>query len=798
MKDDNYFKEYIKNTSKLINPNINLFLYALIDYLFINPSKSQKSEKKEALLFDITDKINEEIIIKKDKYIDIKDERKRYSINNFKNIIYFINTQNKKYAGEIIEGILILIFNKVFNTEKDNTFGKYVYNNLAKLKDSTNYELANWFEQAPNLFRNEELHDYTDLLSKDASIDEVLDQDTIKFQETSPFFNLILDIFKYKYILLSKEYKNDKTMNYINRGIFNSQEMGNKIYESLKEKNKTTLEKDASSNSISKLVACLYFSQEFGRIRKIPINMMRAFFISVYIYYQNKHSPLMKYIEPMNSKNNEKIDKKTDLAYIPFVYDLKGACVEGRFANIILCPLRVEPRISSIILCQNNLRETGLFELAKTLVFNKNIKKIEYNKSLLKSYFLDYFNFGFGLYNDYSVEELNVSYNYLKDDCGVYFSKFISRLRGLKTLNLSSNEIKSGMNHIFIVLRKLYKKQKIQLENLYLNKCFLDDTSLYELGELLKCKYCKLKRVYLNMNNKPKCFNLLKMIKKNKSLVEIHFNKNNYSNEDINDINRIINMTNIQQLYFSKNKITNFNNCIRIIFRTKIITDKKLNLNNNKDNKNGEKKDDNILLGNNGMLINLDLSSNEAWILNRNQINLLYKILQQMSLSCLDIAHIIYGANPDKINKEKIKDSYKNSVENIQKYLEVYKKEYKRIFGEKISCKVDINKYEQLENNELIQLINDKFGDFINEKINNQLAIYPVYLKEQVNEIIKKIKQNEKYEEIKNKINSDDEIDSIDDKKLLDKIVNYMILKKAEKNLININKKLKEKKLIII
>ena len=716
------------------------------------------------------------------------DEKKSYSINNFNNIINFINIQNKKYLGEIIEGILILIFNKVFKTEKDNTFGKYIFNNLAKLKDSTKYELADWFEEPQNSFRNYELHDFTKLLSLDASIDDAIDNDVITFQEKSPFFNLILEIFKYKYILLSKEYKNNKTMRYINRTIFNSQEMGKKIYEGLKDISRTTLDKDLSTNSISKLISCLYFSQEFGKIRKVPINMMRAFFISVYIYYQNKNSPLMKYIEPLNNKDKEKVDEKTDLVYIPFVYDLKGACVEGRFANIILSPLRVEPRISSINLCQNNLRETGLFELAKTLVFNKNIKTIGYNKSLLKSYFLDYFNFGFGLFNDYNVEQLNLSYNYLRDDSGEYFSKFISRLRGIKTLNISSNEIKSGMAHFFIVLKKLYRKKEICLEYLFLNKCFLDDASLYELGELLKCKYCKLKALYLNINNKPNCFNLLNMLKKNKSLIEIYFNKNNYSNEDVNDINKIISNTNIKQLYLSKNRITDFNQSIRIIYRTKLINDKKLELNIKEE----KKKEENILLGNNGMLINLDLSSNESWFLNKNQLNLITKILQQMTLSCLDIAHIIYGANPDKINKEKIKDSFKDSVENIKKYLEDNKKKYKRFISEKISCKVDIKKYEYLEKNELIQKINEIFSDIINDTINSKSAIYPVFLKEQAYKIIKEINQNEKYEDIRN------EIDSKDNKTFVDTIVNFMTLKRDKKKLIDINQKFKEKKLIII
>jgi len=42
--------------------------------------------------------------------------------------------QNKKYAGEIFENILIMVFSIAFKTEKKNNFGKYIYNNIGKLK----------------------------------------------------------------------------------------------------------------------------------------------------------------------------------------------------------------------------------------------------------------------------------------------------------------------------------------------------------------------------------------------------------------------------------------------------------------------------------------------------------------------------------------------------------------------------------------------------------------------------------------------------------------------------------------
>jgi hypothetical protein len=46
---------------------------------------------------------------------------------------------------------------------------------------------------------------------------------------------------------------------------------------------------------------------------------------------------------------------------MPFTYELRGALIEGRFSNIILSPLKIEPRITNIELDRNNLRELGIY-----------------------------------------------------------------------------------------------------------------------------------------------------------------------------------------------------------------------------------------------------------------------------------------------------------------------------------------------------------------------------------------------------------------------------------------------------
>ena len=258
----------------------------------------------------------------------------------------------------------------------------------------------------------------------------------------------------------------------------------------------------SATNSSVLLRSKLYFSKLYGENFIVSNYLIRSFFISVYIYYQNKKSPLMKYIESKNIIINEK-----DLANIPFEYDLNGAGIEGKSSNIIICPLRIEPRISNVLLSQNSLRESGLFELSKVLLFNRNIKKIDCSISLIRSYFIDFFNFGLGVFDNYSIEELNLSFNYIKEVSEPFLSKFLCHLKGLKTLNLSSNALKGGLSQFFIMLKKLFRKGKIKLENLFLIKCDLNDTSYYELGELLKSRYCKLKRLYLSINNCSNTFN---------------------------------------------------------------------------------------------------------------------------------------------------------------------------------------------------------------------------------------------------------------------------------------------------
>ena len=102
-----------------------------------------------------------------------------------------------------------------------------------------------------------------------------------------------------------------------------------------------------------------------------------------------------------------------------------------------------------------------------------------------------------GLFDNYSVEELHLSINNLIEDCSEYLAILLSYLKNQKTINLAGNKLKCGIGtfiiNFIITLKDLYRQGEIKLEALNLNKCSLDDVAYYEIRELLKSKYCKLK-----------------------------------------------------------------------------------------------------------------------------------------------------------------------------------------------------------------------------------------------------------------------------------------------------------------
>ena len=691
----------------LIDKSIFLFLNSLLKNIFLNQAKYLVKVN------DCIDIINSKFIKNDQKHI-----KNEFSRENMENILDFIKSQNKLFAGDIFEAILINIFSQAFDktkVDKDETFGKYIYKNLSginKIKENFNFFDKDKFKEEigiiniPNLLMLD-----SGLMNNNPSVLEITNRNFFKV-----FKNLLLSIAKEKNMLDAR--------------------IG--IYHKL-------LEANTRINAQSSL--CLE-----------KVFFLRFFFISVFIYYQNKNSPLMKYI-PLKDNQNEELDKNS-LAYIPFSYDLRDAEVTGNAS--IITPIKLDPRITNVFLDNNNLQEVGIQELCNALIFNKGIKYICNNKSSLKSRYLEFFSHLMGIYNNYTLEELHLSDNFLKENSGEYLSKLLSHLKGLKTLNLSFNDLKSGISSSFVVLRKLYRKGKSKLENLYLKNCTLNEESIFELGELLQCKFCKLKTLCLNMNSLSKNKDFLKKIKKNKSLEELYLNQSDIGNNEINDILRIINLTNIKTLYLYKTKITDFNKLLTILYRTKIIKE--------------DSNDLNISLDEETSLTNLDLSSNEFNHIKINHIDLLTKIIKETTLSCLDISNILY--QKDEKDKKDIKDEkIKKKIEELIKILEDDKKIYQKYMIELRSNKVDIERFKNKDEEEAFKNI-----DAFNKIIKNKRSKQDLFL----TKIADKISKNKEILELTK--NQD----------IRDNLINYMKYLRAKFQFEENEKKLKRKKIILI
>ena len=727
---DSIIKPEMGTIGKYINNYIYIFLFKLLIDIFI----------KTEYVIDLSCSlkvVNEKIIKNEEKFIT-----NEYSIKNFKNIIDFVKSQNCIFAGEIIRGILIKIFGSVFETNKNNTISKYIYNNLSMIKNKSNFDLAFWFQE--DLFKPSELRNIKSLLIKDNYACE----DFELLMNRSPFFYLLYTINEESYKQLFHK-RNNHFIDYINQDIYENEENMKRVFCFLENRTDRTLnDDDIVMNSITNITSNVYFNNENPNF---PLGPIREFFISVFIYYQNKNSPLMKFNE--SPKNEDENKNNEEIVNIPYEYNINGAHIEGRFSKSVISPIFVEPNISKLDFQRNNIREVGLYDLSKSLIFNNNIKEINMKISLIKSIFIGYMNTGFGIFDNHGVETLNFSHNYLKEVCGNDLAKLLSHFKDIKTLNLNFNELKGGLSHFLIALRKLYRKGKIELENLFLERCQLDESSFYELGELLKCKFCKLKKLYLNDNQIPLNINFLKKFKKNKSLNEIYLGKTDVCNRETEDIVKIMSNTSINYLYLHKNGITNINEFLRIIYRTKLIRD----YNNSNTNSN---------IHFIPILTNLDLSNNDCLIKNPIYIKLLTKIIKETSLECLDISHILYGPHPDKgIHQQP--EQYINSINKLVNILEHDKQKYTLAKKELISNKVDIKNLKNEENEKKFNYLEEK----IDEILKCKKAKFPVFLKENAKKLIK-------YKNINGGRNLEDNKNE-DYKQTEKNLIDYMTYKRA-------------------
>ena len=189
--------------------------------------------------------------------------------------------------------------------------------------------------------------------------------DNNKLLKESPLYNLLFEIQKHKLNNLKEKNENK----YIDKIIYKQNFENKKYYDGL-------------------------FLEEEKNVK-----LIKLFLISVYIYYQTKNHPNMKYIKESSINGNK---RSNNLAIIPFNFNMAEARLSNIFSNSVFATLKLDSRISEISLSNNFLEHNGFFDLAKSLIFNKNIEKCDMDDSLIKSYYLEYFHLGFGLYDNYT------------------------------------------------------------------------------------------------------------------------------------------------------------------------------------------------------------------------------------------------------------------------------------------------------------------------------------------------------------------------------------------------------------
>lgn len=213
----------------------------------------------------------------------------------------------------------------------------------------------------------------------------------------------------------------------------------------------------------------------------------------------------------------------------------------------------------------------------------------------------------------------------------------------------------------------------------------------------------------------------------------------------------------------------------------------------NKELINEKNENKNIIIDYKGLLMDLDLSSSDIWNKNKSHINLLSKILLDTNLRCLDICHILLGPNPDKYKNISKNETYYETIMKLKNHLEKDKVKFKRLHKSKVSIISDIN---HLQNIEIFKDFDEELNDLIiNNIIKDKDCIFPVYLKENSKKLLNMMIENEKYKDILEKEN----ITEPENKKIfLDKILNYITLKRKELELDVVNKELENEKLLII
>ena len=664
----------------LININIYLYIYNLLKYIFFKVDESKNNENNlnkkrlEKILLFVkisNEKINQRIA-KSSNNEKPKEITIEYSKENFENIISFLKQQNQIYIGDILGNILTQICGLAMKIDPYETINENIFNSLKSIPSKGEQEEKD-LDRVRNFINVEIFKDKKMKKNLYPPFNEIV---------VCPFIYLLFYSYKSNLDIINnhKKFNNYNTMKYIFNYYIDCAK--NYFMDNIGKKVNDYLSKEFEIKKLSSFFNIHYFShdleKEFDNISKLldeeenkniipnsSIDIIRYFFYTLFVYYKTINDNLLK-----DSKLN--INEKNKTVNIPFTYDIECGFMNVVYALMIISPIKTIKNIKHVSFRQNNLADIGIFEIGKALLFNKEIETLNYDKNLTRAYYFSYFIFNQRIFENYNVKKISIYNNiYIREDIDILLCEIIKHFKGLKVINISNNELKSGIKNFCIELKKLYRENKCEIEELNFNKCVLNDESVYELSELLKCKQCKLKSLNLNKNNIKDAPKIFTCIKKNKSLVKLYVNKCLINNDMIKKINKIISLhVNLESIDISKNRIKSSDQLIRLIYRTKIIKRQWL------------KNDDVIsiakekIINNHKHLLFLDISQNPVDYLQNKFIDYIKDISLLSNLKILDCTKIIFGEYPNLFIKKKktppqtdfyeyVKSNLSNSGETI-------------------------------------------------------------------------------------------------------------------------------------
>jgi hypothetical protein len=486
------------------------------------------------------------------------------------------------------------------------------------------------------------------------------------------------------------------------------------------------------------------------------ISVISYFFFTLFVNYQTINSSLIKY-------SNK---KKDNLFCVPYEINFMGSSMKGIYASLMCTPMRQDNRINIISMAENDFAELGMLEMGKTIVFNSHLKIINYSKNRLYSHYFDYLDKASKVFDNDSVEEINLYNNFFKDDIDDYLCDILKKFKNLKTLNLSNNRIASGISKFCNRLKLYYRQKKTKLERLNLNKCSLNKSSLDELCECLKSKCCKLKYLYLNINyiNDFNSEPLLNAIKKNNSLRELYLSRNFIGNSSTQNIGKVISRfrDSLEVIYLNQNEIKNNDNLLRIASRTKVVY--------------SSEEDRNkllIKLDENPTLKNLDLSKNAINIKNKKQILLLEQIINDTYLSCFDYSLILQTFDPEPKKENYDNNEFSDEKKKLIEKIKNIKDERDKIFSYIDEMKSFEDKYYDLFRE---YIDNEDLNDILVETVKDSPSLLSLY--EDIDNLIS-------FELLEIIGKTDEDLLNDQDYYFTKNLIKYMLLYKVNGGLIN-------------